>query len=74
LISIVFILFSIMIFWKQNEVGKNLSFFLIALLFGIVLSIWLLNNTLFINFLNIIGFLLSLIQNLIQIYSKKESN
>lgn len=53
---------SALLAWKYKESVKTLSSISIALLASIVVSIWLLDNALFINFLNIIAFLLGLAQ------------
>jgi prenyltransferase beta subunit len=53
---------SILLLLKWKDVVKPLSMISICLLLSIVVSIWLLENAAFINFLNVIAFLLGLAQ------------
>lgn len=53
---------SALLLWKYKESVKTISVILISLLMSIIVSIWLLDSAPFINFLNIIAFLLGLAQ------------
>lgn len=69
LTTIVLALASALLIWKWKEGVKTLSIISISLLASLVVSIWLLDNAPFINFLNIIAFLLGAAQ----IFSTKEN-
>jgi len=69
LTTAILVLSAVVLLWKRQGINRTLLLVLIALLASIGLSMWLLQNANFVNFLNIVAFLLSLVQ----VFLSKES-